>query len=333
MSGSIEVEPFEPDEAVPVDGLAAHLTDSVGLSDDAGPGDMVPDRLADLTEEYDEHAQRRDEHLAEQVEDSEGEQVEQPQGRKHVPLGALHEERGKRQAAQAEAEQLRQQLAAHQAQLQQFQQWQQQLAAQQQQAQQQAEIPAFVDDPEGHVAALTKQFEQRLNDLQGANQQRHQMEQASAQVQRDAAQVAPFVGELESRFKATHPDYDDAREFVQANVRGQLVAQYPGATAEQIQGIEHIAIIGFLRQCQLNGVDPCAHVYQRAQALGFQTAHRAPQGQIKRAPTSLSNLPASGRAPDERGALSASQVASMSNDEFDQLFESMRAADVQQPWG
>ena len=326
MSDSIQVEDFDgPDEGVPVDALAAHMTNSVGIPDDAGPDTAVPDADATATEEYDAHAAQRDQYLNEQPDDAQDEGEQPHNGRKQqVPLGALHEERRARQAAQEQARQLQEQLAAHQAQLQQFQQWQQQLAAQQQQAQQEAEIPAFVDDPEGHVKALTKQFEQRLNDMQGQQHQRQMLEQAGAQIQRDAQQVAPFVNEVEPRFKAAHPDYDDAREFVLANVRQQLAAQYPGATAAQIQGIEQIATVGFLRQCQITGTDPCAYVYQRAQALGFQVQHRAP---AKRAPTSLSSLHADGRAPDQRGQLSAANVASMSNEEFDALFEQMRAAD------
>ncbi|WP_144173562.1 hypothetical protein [Pseudomonas sp. Kh13] len=324
---SIQVEDFDgPDEPVPVDKLAALLTDSVGIPNDADDSTAVPNATADEVEQYQEHVQQRDQYLNEQPDDGEGEQVDQPHnGRKqYVPLGALQEERTKRQAQQEENRVLQEQLAAHQAQLQQFQQWQQQLAAQQQQAQQEAEIPAFVDDPEGHVKALTKQFEQRLNDMQGQQHQRQMLEQAGAQIQRDAQQIAPFVNEVEPRFKAAHPDYDDAREFVLSNVRNQLVAQYPGATAAQIQDIEQIATLGFLRQCQANGIDPCAYVYQRAQALGFQTRSRVA---VRQGPTSLSSLPADGKAPDQRGRLSAANVASLSNEEFDRLFEQMRAAD------
>lgn len=326
MSDSIQVEPFEPDEAVPIDGLAAELTDSVGLPDDAGASDLMPDDIASQVEDYQQHADRRDEHLAEQEDGSE--QVDQPQpqdkGQRNVPLGALQEERRARQAAQEQVRQMQAQMAAQQQQMAQFQQWQ----VQQQQAQQQVEIPAFIDDPEGHVKALTAQFEQRLNDMQGQQQHAQHLEQAAAQVQRDAVQVAPFISEVEPRFKASHPDYDAAREFVQADVRNQLAAQYPGATAEQIQGIENVATVGFLRHCQMHGIDPCAHVYQRAQALGFKSQHRSPQGQIKQAPTSLSNLPGGGRAPDEQGAITASRISQMSNAEFDEMFEQMRAADA-----
>lgn len=327
MSDSIQVEPFEPDEAVPIDGLAAELTDSVGLSDDAGASDLMRDSLASEVESYQEHADRRDQHMAEQEGDDVDEQVDdQPQGKgqRHVPLGALQDERSKRQAAQEQVRQL-------QARLDQVLQLQQLQAQQQQQVQQQAQeeqIPAFIDDPEGHVKGLTKQFEQRLNDMQGQQQHAQQLERAAAQVQRVAQEVIPFVADVEPRFRAAHADYDAAREHVQANIRSQLAAQHPGATAEQIQGLQNVYEIAFIHQCMANGIDPCAHVYQRAQALGFQSAHRSPQGQIKQAPTSLSNLPGGGRAPDEQGAITASRISQMSNAEFDEMFERMRAADA-----
>lgn len=322
---SIEVEPLEPDEAVPVDGLAAHLTDSVGLRDDAGPDDAVPNALADEVEEYSAHEEQRDAHLAE---DGEGEQVDK-QVEPRVPLGALHQERARHQQAKEQVRQLQEQLAAHQAQLQQFQQWQQQLAAQQQQAQQQAEIPAFVDDPEGHINALKAQFEQRLNDMQGQQQatvHRQQLEQAAVQVQHELTQLAPQLVAVENEFAARHSDYHQAYEHLDRQVDARIAQQYPGASPEQRAFAKQIASLAFLRDCAAKGENPAERLYNKAAELGYQTQHRAPT--MKRAPTSLGALPGGGRAPDEQGRLSASQVSQMSNEEFDRLFEQMRANDA-----
>jgi hypothetical protein len=108
------------------------------------------------------------------------------------------------------------------------------------------------------------------------------------------------------------------------------MAQHPGATPQQIAVVEQAAALDFFGQCFAKGIDGCQHIYQRAQQLGFQTQARTPR---RAAPTSLSTLPASGRAPDQQGAVNAKAIAAMSNEEFDQMFESMRAAPVQQPWG
>ncbi|MFT2161523.1 hypothetical protein [Pseudomonas putida] len=300
------------------------ITDSAGVPDDADYNTAVPHAVADEVESYTEFAERRDEHLAEQQPEDESEQVEQqPQGKRNVPLGALQEERGKRQQAQAQVAELQQQLAAHQAQLLQFQQWQQQLAAQQQQ-----EAPIeFSDDPEGYIKQKERQFEQALADMQGANQQRQQIEQVAVHVQQALNDVVPYINQAEATFSQTHPDYSEAHAFVQQGIRNQLMAQNPGAAPEQIAAIEQLAAVQFISQCKANGVDPCQHIYNRAQQMGFQTAHRAP---VKRAPTSLSSLPADGRAPDQRGAVNAKQIAAMSQEDFDAFFESMRRADQPQ---
>ncbi|UPK87347.1 hypothetical protein [Pseudomonas sp. A2] len=326
---SIEVEPIDgPDEPVPVDGLAAELTNSVGVPNDAGPDDAVPNALADEVEEYSAHAEQRDSHLAEQEADQDDEQPAQSH-KQRVPLAAMQEERRARQAAQEQVRLLQEQLAAHQAQMQQFQQWQQQLAAQQQQAQQQAEIPAFIDDPEGHVNALRAQFEQRLNDMQGQQQatvHRQQLEQAAVQVQHELTQLAPQLVAVENEFAARHSDYHQAYEHLDRQVDARIAQQYPGASPEQRAFAKQIASLAFLRDCAAKGENPAERLYNKAAELGYQTQHRAPS--MKRAPTSLGALPGGGRAPDEQGRLSASQVASMSNEDFDRLFEQMRANDA-----
>ncbi|MEE9944939.1 MAG: hypothetical protein PBV00_11490 [Pseudomonas asiatica] len=316
---SIEVEPIDgPDEPVPVDGLAAELTNSVGVPNDAGPDDAVPNALADEVEEYSAHAEQRDRHLAE---DGEGEQVDE-QGGPRVPLGALHRERARHQQAKAQIAQLQAQLAAHQQQVAQFQQWQQQLAAQQQQAQQQAQVPAFEEDPEAHIAARFAQIEQHIAGQQQAAVQRQHIEQAATQVQHELTQAAPIVTQLEAEFAAQHPDYHQAYAHLDREVDARIAAQRPGASPEQRAFAKQLATLQFVQYCASTGQNPAQLIYSRAADLGYQTQHRAPS--MKRAPTSLGALPGGGRAPDEQGRLSASQVSQMSDAEFNALFESMR---------
>lgn len=309
--------------------LVAEMTGTEGLPDDVGPDDAMPSHIAGQVEEYDANAAQRDAHLAE---DGEGEQVDeqveqveqQPQGGKQrVPLAALQEERRARQAAQEQLRVLQEQLAAHQAQVQQF----QALQAQLQQAQRQAQIPAFEDDPEGHMNARLQQIEQAQLQQQQAAVQRQQLEQAAFQVQQEMAQLAPQVTAVEQEFRQQHGDYDAAFAHLVQIADAHIAQQYPGVAPEIHQAAKQMALVQFLRACEATGENPAQLIYNKARALGYQTQHRAP-APMKRAPTSLSNLPAAGRAPDERGALSASQVASMSNEEFDRLFEQMRAADA-----
>ncbi|BBU44956.1 hypothetical protein PPTS312_28710 [Pseudomonas putida] len=308
--------------------MVTEMTDSAGVADDVGPGDAVPSAIADDVEDYAEHDQRQHGHLAEQAEEDDSEQVDdQPQGKgqRHVPLGALQEERRARQAAQEQVRQMQAQMAAQQAQMQQFQQWQ----AQQQAAQQQAQIPTFEEDPQGHVEARLQQIEQ----AQQADVQRRQFEQASAHVDQQMRQAAPIVMQIEAEFTAQHPDYGQAYAHLDREVTALIQQQRPGATPEQHAFAKNIAMLGFIQHCADNNLNPAQLLYNKAQELGYQSAHRTPNGQIKQAPTSLSNLPAGGRAPDEQGAISASRIASMSNDEFDKMFEAMRRSSGEGQFG
>lgn len=320
---------IENEDGFDLGAKVTELTDSAGVADDASLDDAVPTALADEIESYQEHADRRDEHLAEQVEEDDSEQVDdQPQQGKrqqHVPLGALQEERRARQAAQEQVRQMQAQMAAQQAQMQQFQQWQ----AQQQAAQQQAQIPAFEDDPEGHINARLQQIEQ---DRQ-ADVQRREFEQVSAHVNQQMQQAGPVVAQIESEFTAQHPDYGQAYAHLDKEVTARIQQQHPGATPEQHAFAKKIAMLGFIQHCADNNLNPAQLLYNKAQELGYQSQHRTPNGQIKQAPTSLSNLPAGGRAPDEQGAISASRIASMSNEDFDKMFEAMRRSSGENQFG
>ncbi|MDD2135653.1 hypothetical protein [Pseudomonas kurunegalensis] len=321
---------FENEDGFDLGAEVIEMTNSAGVPDDVGPGDAVPSALADDVEDYAEHDQRQHGHLAEQAGDDVDEQVDdQPQGKgqRNVPLGALQEERSKRQQAQAQVAQLQAQMAAQQAQMQQFQQWQ----AQQQAAQQQAQIPAFEEDPQGHVEARLQQIEQ----AQQADVQRREFEQASAHVGQQLQHAGPIVAQIEAEFTAQHPDYSEAYAHLDQQVTARIQQQYPGATPEQHVFAKNIAMLGFLQHCANTNQNPAQLLYGKAQELGFQSQHRTPNpnGVPKKAPTSLSTLPGGGRAPDEQGAISASRIASMSNDEFNDMFEQMRRSSGEGQFG
>ncbi|MGE8465278.1 MAG: hypothetical protein ACN6QE_03960 [Pseudomonas putida] len=319
---------FENEDGFDLGAEVAKLTDSVGVADDVGPGDAVPSAIADDVENYAEHDQRQHGHLAEQAEEDDSEQVDdQPQGTKgqrHVPLGALQEERRARQAAQEQVRQMQAQMAAQQAQMQQFQQWQ----AQQQQAQQQAQIPAFEDDPEGNINARFEQLAAQQQAAQQANVQRQQFEQASAHVDQQLRQAGPVVAQIEAEFTAQHPDYSEAYAFLDKEVTARVQQQNPNATPEQHACAKQWAMYSFLQNCADTNQNPAQLLYGEAQRLGFQSAYRSPNGQIKRAPTSLGAIPGGSLGPEDHGKLSASRVSQMSNEEFDAMFEQMRAAEA-----
>ncbi len=304
--------------------LAAEMSGTLGVPDDAGYDQPVSDALASDIEAFDEHAERRDAHLADDDADPDAEQLDdpvEPTGKeRRVPLGALQEERALRKQAQEQAQQLQAQIA-------QFQQ-QQALVQQYLAQQQQVQIPNFEDDPQGHVEAVQAQMQQQL---QAVQQQVHQ-QQTLAHVQAEATAVAPVAAQAEAAMavEVGQENYAAAFEHVRQHVQQELMQRFPGASPQDLATVETAAGIQFVRQCQQMGIDPARHIYEKAQALGFAPpGQRVPGQQRKAPPTSLSNIPAAGRAPDQRGRLSAADIASMPQDEFDKLFESMR--DEQRP--
>ncbi|QCY11122.1 hypothetical protein [Pseudomonas sp. MPC6] len=296
--------------------MAAVLTDSVGLHDD-GSGDMSDSLAADLHDQETMLAERdipvsndvQDTREAAEQRDVEQEQAQQ--SKRKVPLAALHEERTKRQQAEQATAQL-------QAQLQQLMQQQQAAQQQAQQAAAEAEIPDVEEDPVGWLKAKEKQFEQRLEQLQNGPAQQ---QQAAVQHQ----QVALAVDSLEKQFAASVPDYEQAVELVQRNADAQIRQLYPQATEEQLQMVRTGALNEFARQCLASGTNPAERIYAKAQALGHRSAPRVQPN------TSLSTLSGSARAPDERGAISASQISEMSDAEFDKFWKEMKGGGSQGP--
>lgn len=257
--------------------------------------------------------------------------AEQPaQGRKqYVPLAALQEERAARQAERDENRVLQERMN-------QFLQWQMQQAQQQQPQQPQEEqiqIPAFVDDPEGHINGLRAQVQRELDALRHQSAQQQQHVQVSAQQQ----QLAIEVNAAEATFRQAEPNYDAALNHFNA----VKVAEYMAFGFSELQARQQLSrdYQGIALGAKQTNKNPAEVVFNIAKALGFKPAAPAaapgngapPAGAPKKAPTSLSTLPAAGTAPDEKGPMSAKQVAQMSNEEFDKFFEEMARNSVQRP--
>lgn len=303
--------------------MAAELTGSIGVPENATADDMLPNDLAEAVEAQERHIAEKDLQVNNDVDDTREAEQEQTQQRgKKVPLAALHEERTRRQQAEAQlqvqAQQLQQLLAQQQA-----------VQQAQLQAQQDAAIPDFDEDPRGYIEAKERQFAQQLEQLQnGPAQQHQQIEVVRAQLHQEAAAVAPSIIEAEARFAAANPDYPQAFEVVQANADAALRQMYPGATEAEFQLVRNAAMVEFGRGCAATGANPAEKIYAKARELGFKAASRQPR---KEPPTSLSNMHGSARAPDEKGAISASDISSMTEAEFDKFWAGMRRDSVVGP--
>lgn len=312
-------------EGFDVASMAAELTGSTGISETVDDGEALPGHVADAVDEFDQHQAEKDLRVSNDVEDTEAAEAEREaqRGKKQlVPLGALQEERQKRQALQLELETHRQQMVALQAQQAQWQQYQQQL---QQQAEAEA-VPDFDTDPRAYIEHKEKQFAQALDNLQ--NQQAQQ--QAAARFQQEVATIAPIVTQAENEFREANPSYDDAFAFVQQDVEQALRARHPGASESDMQTWRTVALIEFNKGCLSRGINPAERIFGRAQELGFNPGHRVPASQgyqatapRRQANTSLGALEGAARAPDEQGKMTAARVTEMSDAEFDDFFNGM----------
>lgn len=301
---------------------AAELTGSVGVPDALDENTLVSNDLADDVETFESYARDRDERLGldaldDDRQDSEQETVDDQlpaeRPRKQVPLGALQQERAKRQALQSELEAHRAHLAQLQAQQQQWQQWQ----AQQQLAAQQAAIPSFEDDPEGHITAKFALLEQ----AQQAQDHQRRYDAQLRFVEQEMAAAAPEVMRVEQEFAEQHIDYPQAAEFLNAELDARVRQQHPGATEAAHALAKKLAILAFAKDCQAKGLNPAQLIYNKSVELGYQANHRVPATAAK-------------RVPGGSGGISAQRLGEMSDEEFDRLFQSMqRGATVRPAFG
>lgn len=252
-----------------------------------------------------------------------------PQGSK-VPLGALQEERTKRQQAQDRQRELEVQnntLIERMDKLLTLQQPQ----VQPQQQEPEEQIPDFIDDPQGHLEAKERlwkrQFEQLANQINGST--------AQQQAQQQHQQLVQIAGIKEQEFRAVTPDYDDAV----GHFRATKAAEYAALGLDALAINQQLAkdCTGLVAMSLQRNSNPAEMMYNLAKALGYKGKLAPADGQLtadpvpKVAPTSLSTLSADGRAPDQKGAVKARDVANLSNEEFDKLFNSMKDGSVSRP--
>lgn len=260
-------------------------------------------------------------------------------GRKQVPLGALQEERARRQELQQQLQQQSEHNQRLQDRFNQFmERWQQsqQPAAQPQPQQPEpVQIPNFIDDPEGHIAALRQQFQQQLDEVRQYQQGTIQQQQATQQGQR----LAQHTAAQEAEFVKTTPDYQNAADFFAQ----RKLAEYAALGADPVSAQQALMrdyqslAIGAAQR----GGNAAQMLYNLAKAMGYAGAAPAAPGKApaappavqapKQAPTSLAGLGGAPVTPGETGALTLESLAEMSDAEFDKLFAQMERGSRQRP--
>lgn len=254
-------------------------------------------------------------------------------GRKQlVPLGALQEERTKRQERERELEETR---ASNQRMQERFNEMMMRLQGVQLEkpAEQEEVIPDFNDDPAGHVEGLKRQFGKQLAELQQSMQQTQGHTQQQQQVQYLAQQATI----AEDEFRKTAPDYDLAADYF----RTVKMAEYEAIGLDPLTAQQQLArdCTGLVQLATQQKVNPAEKMYKLAKALGYKpNAAPKPNGAPTaaapkaRMPTSLATANGAPRAPDEDGGgMSLEKVANMSDAEFDKFFKEMGKGTIQRP--
>lgn len=243
-----------------------------------------------------------------------------PQRNQKVPLAALHEERAKRQQYEADLQMERDRSNKLQERFNQF-------LLDQQKPQAPAAAPeappSFEDDP---VAAFNY-VQKQLQDQQRIIQEYQQGTTQQVQQQQAHQQLTQQAVALEAEYVKTAPDYHQAFDhFVATKVR-EYSAFTDEATAQR-QVASDCARIAQLAISQ--GKNPAALIHQAAKNLGYVPG-KPQQQQRKEAPTSLSTVQGSARAPDEQGKITAQDIGNMNDAEFEKFFNEMARKGVQRP--
>lgn len=252
---------------------------------------------------------------------------EPPEGgrKQRVPLAALHEERTKRQELQTQLQAQQEQQRVLNERLTRILEAQQQQQIQQQQPAPEAP-PSFEDDP---VAA----FNHLQNELVRSQQQMQQYLQGNYQQVTQQQQFQQLVQEVtaqEAQFKAVTPDYDAAHTHFTA----RKVAEYKALGMDDVMANQQLAkdYTGIAQIAKQQGKNPAEMLYNLAKVHGYNGSQAPGAGQQRKAPpTSLSNASGTPRAPDEKGAVTASDISQMSDKEFDEFFNGMKRSGIQKP--
>lgn len=226
-----------------------------------------------------------------------------------VNLGALHEERARRKALQAELKQVNERLAQEAA-------WRQQnetilqerLAAMQQNRPQ-------IDPNENPVQYLSQKQEETQKMLADFQKRQEEQDQRVAQ-ERSAQQISQYVEAEERRFATEKPDYLQAVGFAK-EFKAKEYRTF-GYSEEQIAHLVNADAVAIVQRALQIGESPANMAYQYALSVGFKPQVNAEKKLDMMEAGQKAAKPSSGGSKDT-GTLSLEQLASMSDDDFGKI--------------
>jgi len=193
------------------------------------------------------------EEAAPEVEVTEPQSEPQPEKVATVPHAALHEQRMANKQLQ---EELR---AAREAQSRMEGTFQKLLAGLNEKP-----APKFDEDPLGHMQARNETLEKELKSVG------EKLESLTKQSSQSAflSQITQTVASSEAEFRATHPDYDLALNYLKEVTRSDLVDQ--GFDSQSFEQTIHQGKIGLANAAIQQGKNPAAVIYDRAKRYGYK---------------------------------------------------------------
>ena len=245
-----------------------------------------------------------------------------------VSIGALHEERARRREEEARHEETRRQHAADMARVDERLRMLQGVVQPQPQP-----LPAFAQDPQGHIEGRLGQLEQ------GQRFTFEQQQQIAAQQQQQAAreQVLAFGRQKANEFAAKTPDYAAAEQHLlalrTAHLRTLRIPE-PQIAAQISNEIVQIAAMAMQQ-----GTDPADTIYRLAKDAGYTPKQAAaaaaadgnPLAITQRGQQLATNIGSAGAAAPPK--LSAQALLSMSDAEFAKMLSSDRSGEIDKIMG
>jgi hypothetical protein len=255
--------------------------------------------------------QQRGAESAESTPEAKNEVKEEKREEPKVNLGALHEERMRRKAAEAK-------VREYNAELNQLRQWRQQNEAILQERLAALQQPKSYDpekQPVEYLANEQKRTQELLAELNKRSEQQEQLMQA----ERAAMQFRNHVIAEEEKFAKDQPDYlkaiDYAKKFKASEYRAL------GYGDEEVAAALQQDIIGIATRALQLGESPAKLAWQYALAVGFKPSVSPEKKLNMMEAGQKATKPSSGGSQDT-ATLSLDVLASMSNEDFAKLSES-----------
>ena len=181
------------------------------------------------------------------------------------------------------------------------------------QQQQQAQIPAYEQDPLGHLQGTIQALNSELAAIKGHTQQQTQMTQQQAQYQQV---MNRYASDLSTQARKT-PDFTDAYNWLAANVEAELEARgfdNPEQRAAIIRQEEETVIANAYQ----SGKNPAEILYNLAKHRGY----KGKQPEENRLERLQKGQKAAASLSQTKGAGNAGTAANMSLESLSELYKS-----------